>query len=101
MKPMAITILKRPEVDNDLDEAADYIAEDNSEAAIRFLQTLNEKLTTLAQNPLMGRLRPELLTRLRSFPFGDYIVFYIPIENGIEIVRFLHSARDIERIFDA
>jgi plasmid stabilization system protein ParE len=27
------------------------------------------------------------------------MVFYRPIENGVEIIRVLHGARDIERIF--
>ncbi len=34
---MAITILKRPQADIDIDETADYIAEDNPEAAVHFL----------------------------------------------------------------
>jgi toxin ParE1/3/4 len=35
---------------------------------------------------------------VRSFPFGRY-VFYSPIEDGIDVVRVLHSARDIDAVF--
>jgi toxin ParE1/3/4 len=32
-------------------------------------------------------------------PFGRYVVFYAPIEDGIDVVRVLHSARDIDAVF--
>jgi len=40
-----------------------------------------------------------LLPGLRSFPFKDYLIFYFPLTNGIEVVRVLYGRRDIERIF--
>jgi toxin ParE1/3/4 len=33
---------------------------------------------------------------LRSFSVGNYLIFYFPIEGGIDIVRVLQGARDIE-----
>ena len=47
----------------------------------------------------MGRARDELAPDLRSFPFGRYVIFYEPIEDGIDVVRVLHSARDIDAVF--
>jgi toxin ParE1/3/4 len=52
----------------------------------------------LAIQPRAGRLRPELAPELRSFPVGRYVVFYRPQDDGIDVVRVLHSARDIESI---
>ncbi|HKD56023.1 MAG TPA: type II toxin-antitoxin system RelE/ParE family toxin, partial [Hyphomicrobiaceae bacterium] len=46
-------------------------------------------------NPLAGRQRPELTPGLRSFPTGDYIVFYLPLADGIEVVRILSGYLDI------
>jgi toxin ParE1/3/4 len=40
-----------------------------------------------------------LLPGLRSFPFKDYLIFYVPLANGIEVVRVLRGRRDIKRIF--
>jgi len=37
---------------------------------------------------------------MRSFPFGRYVIFYVPLEDGIDVVRVLHSARDIDAVFD-
>jgi toxin ParE1/3/4 len=49
----------------------------------------------LMQNPLAGRERPELQQRLRSFPVGNYIIFYVPLPDGIEIVRVMNGRQDI------
>jgi toxin ParE1/3/4 len=54
----------------------------------------------------MGTSRPfdhPTLAGLRSWrikDFASYLVFSIPTEAGIEVVRVLHGARDIERIFE-
>lgn len=32
--------------------------------------------------------------------FENYVIFYRPIEHGIEIVRVLHAARDIAAVFE-
>jgi toxin ParE1/3/4 len=48
----------------------------------------------------MGRARDELAEGVRSFPTGRYVIFYIPIDDGIDMVRILHSARDIDALFD-
>jgi len=53
----------------------------------------------LAASPNIGRHRDELLSGLRSFPTGNYLIFYIPLEDGIDVVRILNGARDIEALF--
>jgi toxin ParE1/3/4 len=47
----------------------------------------------------MGRRRDELLPSLRSFPVEDYLIFYRPIEEGIEILRVVSGYRDLEALF--
>jgi len=93
-------IFKRPLAQTDLDAIWDYLEEHSSqEQAADFLRKLYAKLETLAQNPYIGRIRDELLPELRSFPFRNYLIFYFPLTNGIEVVRVLYGRRDIERIF--
>ncbi|BAY02384.1 plasmid stabilization system protein [Anabaena cylindrica PCC 7122] len=53
----------------------------------------------LAQFPGMGRSRDDLLPELRSFPIKPYIIFYTPIDDGIEIIRVLHQSRDVNSLF--
>jgi toxin ParE1/3/4 len=47
----------------------------------------------------MGRNRDELHFGLQSFPVGMYLIFYVPINGGINIVRVLHGMRDIDTFF--
>jgi toxin ParE1/3/4 len=85
---------------SDLDEIWLYIAQDNLDAADKFILAIVSRFPKLAAMPLIGRQREELLPRLRSFPVSRYVIFYRPIENGIEIVRVLHGARDFPPLFD-
>jgi toxin ParE1/3/4 len=48
----------------------------------------------------MGRARPELAPELRSFPVKRYVLYYRPDADGIELVRVLDGARNIEALFD-
>lgn len=86
--------------EQDLSEIFDYVGENDAEQAVKLLRLINEKSELLAQFPEMGRARHEILINLRSFPIKSYIVFYQPIEDGIEILRVIHSSRDIEQVFD-
>ncbi len=83
----------------DLYEIHDYVARDNLSAADRLIDTFKERLRLLAAQPLIGQLRPELAPDLRSFAVGNYVIFYRPAENGIEIARVIHGARDVDRLF--
>jgi toxin ParE1/3/4 len=83
-----------------LDEIWFYIAQDNPDAADKFIRALASKFPVLASMPDLGRRREELSPRLRSLPFGHYVIFYRPMENRIEIVRVLHGARDLPPLFE-
>ncbi len=50
----------------------------------------------LANTPFAGRARSDLAPDLRSFPAGNYIIFYFPIPEGIEVVRVMHARQDID-----
>ena len=92
-------IIIRPLALEDLADIWDYIAEDSQARADAFIDSIDMKINELAGSPHAGRSRMELLPGLLSFPFGRYMIFYLSIPDGIEIVRVLHSARDIECLF--
>jgi len=89
-------IIKRPRAKIDLIEIWDYIADDSEARADAFIDRIDQKFRTLAQRPLIGRLRDELAADLRSFPVGRYVIYYRPLPNGV-----LHSARDLNADFFA
>ena len=92
-------ILKRPEAENDLDEIWLYIAQDNPQSADRFLDHINEKINGLAAFPKMGVSRDDIKEGLRVFPVGNYLIFYFPLADGVDIVRVLHGSMEAERHF--
>lgn len=85
---------------SDLEEIWFYIARDNPDAADKFVRVLVSRFPTLASMPDLGRKREELSPRLRSFPVGRYVIFYRPIEKGVEIARVLHGARDLPPLLE-
>ena len=76
-----------------------FVAKNNSNAADELLRTFDTKLKFLSDFPGAGSARPELRPRLRSFPVGSYLMLYRPIRGGVELIRVLHGARDLRRIF--
>lgn len=90
-------VRKRPLAFADLADIWAYIADDSEQQADLFLDLLDAKLALLATQPAMGRERPELAPRLRSFPVQRYVVFYRALRDGIDVLRVLHSARDVTR----
>ncbi|MEO0686097.1 MAG: type II toxin-antitoxin system RelE/ParE family toxin [Cyanobacteria bacterium J06649_11] len=83
----------------DLEDIWSYIAKNNTRAADKVFDKLREKFAQLAKFPQMGKGREDLAIYLRSFPVGSYLIFYRIIDEGIEIVRIVHSLQDIEQIF--
>ncbi len=93
-------ILRTAQSRQDYAEIWDHIAADNLVAADRLLDRFDDTLALLAVAPGIGRLCEELAPGLRSFPVGNYLIFYRPINDGIEFIRVLHGARDIPQLFN-
>jgi toxin ParE1/3/4 len=92
-------ILRTAQAEDDLIEIWIYIAQDNPGAADRVLDDIEERFHALADNPLMGRLRPEIAPELRYFTVGKYLILYRTVLDGVQIVRIIHGARDLPHLF--
>jgi toxin ParE1/3/4 len=90
-----------PSAKRELKEINSYIARYNSTAARRFKERIKQQCKLLADFPEMGQNRDELESGLRSFPIENYLIFYRPIANGVEIVRVVSGYRDLEAIFSS
>jgi toxin ParE1/3/4 len=85
----------------DLGDIWFYLAERaGEERASRAVKRIEAASRLLATQPRMGRPRPQLREGLRSWPVGDYIVFYFPLPDGIRVVRVLHSRQSLPSRFD-
>ncbi|MEO6848110.1 MAG: type II toxin-antitoxin system RelE/ParE family toxin [Chthoniobacterales bacterium] len=85
----------------DYEEIWLYIAKDNPQAADRLIQNFEHHLEMLAKMPELGMTEEDLAPDLRSFPVSSYLLYYLPTEKGIRLVRVLHGAQDIgSKFFD-
>jgi len=86
---------------SDIEGIVLYIFDLNPVAASRFLDSLDATCELLAEHPRIGRARPELSEELRSFPIGNYLIFYIPAADGIDVARVIYGGRDLPGMFGA
>lgn len=84
----------------DLKDIWEYVSQHNENAASKLIKEIKNKFIILRDNPLVGREQNEFLIGLRSFVVKSYLIFYLPQDDGIDILRVLHSSRDIESIFE-
>jgi toxin ParE1/3/4 len=103
MKPRLII---RPAALADLEDIAAWIGADSPASAARFLEQCMSEFQQLASMPHMGRSRHFSNSRaagIRSWiikGFPNHMIFYRPVEQGVEVLHILHGARDIDAIFE-
>jgi toxin ParE1/3/4 len=90
------TLKRHPQAEQDLIEIYLHISGDNPAAAEKMVRGVNAKCEMLAHHPRIGRARPELRPDLRSFPYGAYLILYRVINDGVEVVRVVHAARNLD-----
>jgi len=83
---------------NKLTEIEDFIAEDNIENAIRFIDFLISHSLLIENNPKIGRIVPEFSEpNIRELIIKGYRVVYRIKEERIEIVTVFEGHRLIKR----
>jgi toxin ParE1/3/4 len=83
----------------DLKEINRYIIRYNPGAARKFNEKIKHQCKLLADFPNMGESCDNFASGLRSFPVEDYLIFYRPIDGGVEVVRIVSGYRDLETVF--
>lgn len=87
------------EAQADLEEIVDFIADDNPQAAERVLHQLRAAIGRLAELPHLGHLRQDLVAEpLRFWQVYSYLIVYRPEKKPLEVVRVLHTSRDVQRL---
>ena len=85
-----------PAARQDLRAIQAYIAQENIQAARRVLAEIRAACARLADNPHLGHVREELTDQPVCFwSVSSYYIIYRPETQPLEIVRIVHSARDI------
>lgn len=103
---MPARVTKSRQARRDLREHFVYIGRDSVAAARRFLKAADKAMERLAWMPEMGSpwgSNNPALAGLRIWSihkFENYLIFYRPLPDGIEVVRVLHGARDIDSLLE-
>jgi toxin ParE1/3/4 len=76
-----------------------YESAKSTEIADRRIDEITSTYENFLDFPEMGRSRDELFPGYRSFPKGQFIIFYRLIPEGVEIIRVVHGARNLDELF--
>jgi toxin ParE1/3/4 len=80
----------------DLDGIWQYVAADaNSlDVADQVLDSIVDHFALLARQPQARRTREDIDSGVRSFPSGNYLIYYRESRSHVVISRILHGKRD-------
>lgn len=88
-----------PQADEDVFEIWSYIARDSVEAANQVEAAIYEACAFVAEAPMRGHIRRDLIRLPLRFwtvqPYRNYMVVYDPATSPLEIIRVLHGGRNI------
>ena len=83
-----------PLAEQDLEEIWLYVAEDSSPTtADRLIDAIVDRFDLIAEQPAVGRARPEFGVDVRSFVVESCVIYY-RVEDEVLIARVLHGHRD-------
>jgi toxin ParE1/3/4 len=94
-------VVPREQASRDVDDAVEYyLKEGAAQAALGLVDALEDAYALLGRHPAVGTTRyaheldiPGLRTwPLRRFP---YLIFYLELDDRIDVWRVLHNRRDI------
>ena len=99
-----MNIFRREVALADLADHAFYLAQDDPDLADRFLDAFEQAAERLSQIPYIGvayTLHNPTLFGLRRWPikgFEKFLIFYLVFDDAVDIIRILHTSRDLERL---
>jgi toxin ParE1/3/4 len=91
------TVRYLPIAQSDLENIITYIKKDNPTSADELLKKIDQKIAILSSFPQTGsKPKDERLQKLgyRTLIIDKYIVFYVVIDDVVEIRRILHGSRN-------
>ena len=95
-----------PFVEGELLAIWEFIARDNADAAGRVVDAAFQTFEALAATPEMGvkrKFKNPRLSDVRFFPvsgFENYLIFYRPMADGVQVLRVLHGKRDVQTLLE-
>ena len=96
-RPVMHRVFYTVQAERDLQPTVEYFARDNLTAAIRWLDETESLFGLLASQPALGEpMQTRRFGDGRRHSIGNYVVYYRLADDGLQILRVLHAARDQE-----
>ncbi|MCD2181146.1 type II toxin-antitoxin system RelE/ParE family toxin [Rhizobium sp. TRM96647] len=84
-----------PAAIEDLIGIFDFIAQDNPDAALRFVRAIEAKIKSAAAAGYTGVARDWLAPGLRALPYRDRCIYLRVYDTRIVVIRILHGRQDL------
>lgn len=101
-------VFRREQAKKDLIELHVFLFEENERIAETFLVEVRNAFDLIARMPNIGRSwnsphpsLKEIRVLTVSRRFRDYLIFYRPLKDRIEIITVLHGARDLPDLIES
>ena len=98
------TIRRHPRVQDDLIDIYRYLHERSPQAAEKVYAAIERSIRALLETPGIGTLWSTTDPRLVGLrvtpckPYRNYLLFFKPVRDGIELYRVVHGARELGRV---
>lgn len=88
-----------PIVKEDLDEIADWIAQDSPRRAIKIVRELRAEFRKIAQHPMLYQLRPDIGEDVRLATVGHYVILFWIDGDVTRFERVVYGSRDLPSLY--
>lgn len=65
-----------------------------------YVTALHCDMERLREYPELGPAHPSRIAAFRKLPSGHHVIFYLVLEDCVEVVRVLHERMDLKRQLD-
>jgi toxin ParE1/3/4 len=80
---------------SDLQSIWDYgVREHGTEAANAYIRRLDQSMQMALQYPGVGTDYSDIRSGYRKLSSGEHLIFHIPHDGGIDVIRVLHGRMD-------
>ena len=103
---MSVKIRRRKQVAGDIVEIYRYIHARSPAAADKVFDAIERSIKALLDTPRIGTYWNSPDPRLDGMrvtpvtPYRNYLIFFRPTDDGVEVFRVLHGARNLPTLID-
>jgi toxin ParE1/3/4 len=103
---MSHQVRRRKQVAGDIIEIYRYLHARSPSAADKVLDAIERSIKSLVDTPRIGSYWNSPDVRLDGMrvttvtPYRNYLIFFRPVKDGVEVYRVLHGARNLPALID-